>query len=88
MNSDTVEESRETWTPPKYASLHWDSKLLPKLADKYTIEERLTVAVGTQDEIKLLGVPCYEPGTDQHMGDIITQKTAELLVQLLQTLGM
>ena len=63
-------------------------KLLPKLADKYTTEERLTVAVGTQDEIKLLGVPCYEPRTDQHMGDIITQKTAELLAQLLQTLGM
>ena len=81
MNSDTVEEIRETWTPPKYASLHWDSKLLPKLTDKYTTEERLTVAVGTQDEIKLLGVPCYEPGTDQHTGDIITQKTAELLAQ-------
>ena len=53
VNSDTVEEIRETWTPPMYASLHWDSKLLPKLADKYTTEERLTVAVGTQDEIEV-----------------------------------
>ena len=36
---------------------------------------------GHQDKIKLLGVPCYEPGTDQHTGNIITQKTAELLAQ-------
>ena len=29
-------------------------------------------------------MPCYEPGTDQHTGDIITKKTAELQLCLFE----
>lgn len=79
VNSVTAANERESWEPPKYASLHWDSKMLSTLTNKYETEERLTIAIGTEDEIKLLGVPSYTPGTDQHAGDIITQKVAQLL---------
>jgi hypothetical protein len=70
---------RETWKPPKLASLHWDSKLMGSLTNKNVNEERLTVAVGNINEIKLLGVPAYKPGTDKGSGDIITEKSMELL---------
>ena len=70
---------RDEWNPPKYASLHWDSKLMGTLTDKNVTEERLTVAVGDANEIKLLGVPAYKPGTDRRAGDIVTEKTMELL---------
>ena len=49
------------------------------LTDKNVNEERLTVAVGDVNEIKLLGVPAYKPGTDRRSGDIITEKSMELL---------
>jgi hypothetical protein len=35
-------------------SFHWDSKLLPSLTYQYEKEERLTIAVGTSDEMKVL----------------------------------
>jgi len=70
---------REEWKPPTYVSLHWDSKLIGTLADKNVKEERLTVAVGDKNEIKLLGVPAYQPGTDRRSGEIITEKSMELL---------
>ena len=39
----------------------------------------MTVAVGTQKDLKLLGVPCYEPGTDRKSGDLVSEATATLL---------
>lgn len=70
---------REQWKAPGYASLHWDSKLMGSLTDKNVNEERLTVAVGDVNDMKLLGVPAFKPGTDRRTGDIITEKTMELL---------
>ncbi|KAK6185088.1 hypothetical protein SNE40_007402 [Patella caerulea] len=78
-NITTATSARQSWDDPPYLSLHWDSKLLEKLNDKYSLEERLTVAVGTQDEVKLLAVPKYQPGTDENTGEIIMRKTAELV---------
>ncbi|KAG8171348.1 hypothetical protein JTE90_007600 [Oedothorax gibbosus] len=63
--------SIEEWIPPTYATLHWDSKLMPSLTNQHVMEERLTVIVGNQSELKLLGVPAYQPGTVQASGDII-----------------
>ena len=46
---------------------------------KNTPEERLVVAVGDNENIKILGVPAYQPGTDQRSGDIIAEATMKLL---------
>lgn len=70
---------REEWDPPKLCSLHWDSKLLPSLTNQYNNEERLAVAVGDINDIKLLGVPRYKPGTNRNSGEIITELTFDLL---------
>lgn len=39
-------------------------------------EEPLTMVVGNEHEIKLLGVPLYQPGTGRQSGDIIADLTA------------
>lgn len=72
--------TREQWVAPKFATLHWDSKLMPSLSNQNVTEERLTVVVGTSLDLKLLGVPAYQPGTDRKSGDIIADLTSELLL--------
>lgn len=67
------------WQPPKYGSLHWDSKLMPSLTNQNVKEEHLAVLVGDRGETKQLGVPAYKPGTDTKSGEIITKLTAKLL---------
>jgi hypothetical protein len=74
-----VKTCQEEWDPPKLLSLHWDSKLLPSLTNQYDQEERLTVAVGDVNDVKLLGVPAYKPGTDRKSGDIISEITYGML---------
>ena len=69
----------EEWDQPKLYSFNWDSKLLPSLTNQYNKEERLVVSVGDVNNIKLLGVPGYKPGTDRKSGEIITELTADLL---------
>jgi len=69
---------QNSWVPPKFASIHWDSKLMLNQA-KHTSEERLVVAIGDQNDTKIIGVPAYQPGTDQRSGDIIAQATMQLL---------
>ena len=51
------------------------------LTDQNTSEERLTVAVGNNHDMKLLGAPSYQPGTERKSGDI----NSELTMNLLQT---
>lgn len=72
---------KQTWQAPKLASLHWDSKLMMSLQNQQVSEERLTVAVGTKDKIKLLGVPAYKSGTagNRNSGRKIANLTMELL---------
>ena len=45
VNKDIASTIKEKRTPPKLASLHWDSKLLPSLDNKNKNQERLPVAV-------------------------------------------
>ena len=71
--------AREMWVPPLRASLHWDSKIMTSLTYQNELEERLTISVGDSNEIKLLGVPSYKPGTDRKSGDIISDLTVNLL---------
>ena len=71
--------AREMWVPPQRASLHWDSKIMTSLTYQNELEERLTISVGDSNEIKLLGVPAYKPGTDRKSGDIISDLTVNLL---------
>ena len=43
--SETItQDIRDSWTPPKLASLHWDSKLMPMLTNQNVKEERLVIA--------------------------------------------
>jgi len=78
VNSEIVKDQEKSWDAPRYASLHWDSKILPKLNDKYK-EERLVIAMGTNDHMNLLGVPSYETGTNQSACEIIANKVSVLL---------
>jgi len=70
---------RAQWLVPKLVTLHWDSKLMPSLSNKNIYEERLTVVVGNAHELKLLGVPAYQPGTHRNAGDILADLTVDLL---------
>jgi len=78
VSEEIAKAVQNSWVPPKFASIHWDSKLMLSQA-KHTSEERLVVAVGNQNDVKILGVPAYQPGTDQRSGDIIAQATIQLL---------
>ena len=71
-----VRDVRKSWGPPRFASLHWDSKLMMATHDS---QERLVVAVGDNVNVKILGVPSHRPGTDQHSGDITTLAKVALL---------
>ena len=42
-------------------------------------EKHLTVAIGDENEIKFLGVSGYQSGANRRSGEIITEKTIELL---------
>ena len=79
VTGDIAQTCKEQWVVPEFSTLHWDSKLLPTLSNQNVSEERLTVAVGTREDTKLLGVPSYQPGTDKKSGEIIAQLTTELL---------
>ena len=35
----------------------------------HDLQERLVVAVGDNTNVKVLGVPAYQPGTDQRSGE-------------------
>lgn len=61
------------------ATLRWDSKLMPSMSNKNILEERLSVLVDNSSEVKLLGVPAYQPGTDRKSGDIFADLTGDLL---------
>jgi hypothetical protein len=79
VNKDTVEHVKESWQMPKLSTLHWDSKLMSKLDNNDQQDERLVIAISTQDDMKVLGVLSYEPKTDQDTGSIVAGKTLELL---------
>jgi len=78
-NAKTAEAIRREWQPAALLSLHSESKILSTLDDKYKNEDRLAVAVATQDSAKLLGIPKYQHGTDKLSGTIISCATVSLL---------
>ena len=78
VNGNIASEVQKLWVAPKYASLHWDSKLMKSQAT-HDSQERLAIAIGENNNVKILGKPAYKPGTDQQTGNIITT------MQLLQS---
>ena len=44
-------------------------------------EERLTVAVGDSEQMKVLGVPSYHPGGDKSSGEIVSRLSFDLLTK-------
>lgn len=80
VGSTIAETCKQQRVAPKFATLHWDSKLLPTLSNAVVSEERLTVVVGNSHELKLLGVSSYKSGSDRKCGDIIADLTSDLLV--------
>ena len=52
---------------------------MPGLENPNSNEERLVVAVGTNEEIKLLGIPAYKTGAGRKTGEIVAEKTMALL---------
>jgi hypothetical protein len=75
----TAVSIRQHWIPPEIATLHWDSKIMPSLQDKYKKEERLVVIVGNADTVQLLGAPHYQIGSDEACGQVIADHTVNLL---------
>lgn len=70
---------KEQWHFPKYATLHWGSKLSKTLSTQYKTEERLTIVVGDVNQQKILGVPAYPQGTGRKCGSIIADLIHEQL---------
>jgi hypothetical protein len=79
VSSKMAETCKEQWVAARFATLHLDSKLMSTLSNAVVSEERLTVVVGNSQELKLLGVPSYKPGTDRKCGEIIADLTCGLL---------
>ena len=77
--STIAETCKEQWVAPRFATLHWDSKMMSTLSNAVVSEERLTVVVGNSQKLKLLGVPFYKSGTDRKCGEIIADLTSSLL---------
>ena len=50
-----------------------------RVLNQYVRQERLGVAVRDCCDVKLLGVPAYETGTDEYAGHLISSKSCELL---------
>ena len=69
----------QIWTAPATATLHWDTKQMETLTNPNKYEERLVIAVGTQKETKLLGVPSIKSGITGKAGEIIANETIKLL---------
>jgi len=44
------------WKASEFASLHWDSKLAPSVANKHECDEQLTVVVVNSRDLTILGV--------------------------------
>ena len=49
-----AKDIKESWNPPRFASLHWDLKLMPSLNNQNDKQERLVIAVRNSQEIKVL----------------------------------
>jgi hypothetical protein len=81
VNEEIASDIKKSWIPPRFSSLHWDSKSLPTLTDQYKHDERLAVVVGDSEELKLLGIPSYKSGTKQKAGEIISKLTVDLLTE-------
>lgn len=80
VGKNLAKATREQWVAPKLATLHWDSKLMASLSNPNAKVERLTVVVGTSLDLKLLGVPAYQPGANRKSGAVIADLTSELLL--------
>jgi hypothetical protein len=62
-------------------TLHWDNKRTATLRNEHQLEERLTVVVGNNTHLKLLGVPVYTKEADEACGTahMIARLTCKLL---------
>ena len=66
---------KNQWVPPELCTLDWDSKLVDSLNNPNVHEESLAMLVGSEDSIKVLGVPAYKSGTNRKAGQIISELT-------------
>ena len=54
---------------------------MSRLHEKQQLKERLVVAIGFREEMKILGVPACHPKTSQATGSLIASITKDLLQQ-------
>ena len=59
-----AKEIKDTFTPGSSLTVHWDSKMLPALQSKESVD-RLAILVSGEDKTKLLGVPKIHRGTGE-----------------------
>src|SRR6218665_1471538 len=60
-------------------SRYTGTQYMPSLSSKNIFEERLSVVAENTHELKLLGVPAYQPGTHRNVSDIQANLTVDLL---------
>ena len=70
-----LKKIKQDWIFPQFVTVHWDSKANHTLQNKNKHEERLVVAAGTQDLMKILGIPSYKSTRvcDRPAGTITTE---------------
>ena len=81
LTKSVVTTSKSQWVPPSFATLHWDSKILESHNSIYVNDKSLVVAVGTSDEVKLLGAPLFITGAHGKTGETMSQKIIYLLIE-------
>ena len=77
INEDIATEVRKSWVPPRYASLHWDSKLMMSQTTR-DLQEILVVSVG---DLMSRFLACQLINQEQisDLENIITRATMQLL---------
>ena len=81
INETIAHDIQDTWEPENNQpyNLHWDSKLIPSLSNKYQQMEVMPILVSSGKDTKLLGVPNLPIGDNERAGNIIGNATYDLI---------
>ena len=81
INETIAHDIKDKWEPEKNMpyNLHWDSKVIPSLSNKYEHCEIMPVLLSSGEEIKLLGVPNFQLGGEEHARKIIGRLAYDLI---------
>ena len=81
INETIAHDIQDTWEPENNQpyNLHWDSKLIPSLSNKYQQMEVMPILVSSGKDTKLLRVPNLPIADNERAGNIIGNATYDLI---------